>query len=257
MNREKTGLIRNSKIGFEVPDGSIFIISLPALGVGISMIFFTLFNILSDYVVSFFQNSLYLDQVIKDLLVLLIAQLIGFIVVIYVLIPFFKVKFTEYYPISIASIRITFILFLLLIGITFISNLFFTSLFTIINLDPHVGYSEFILSVGQIRNPLNIVLFLVTLTFGAAIFEEIVYRRLLISLLEKNHLLPLTTVVISSILFAFTHLPDDLLYGNISGAITHITGVFLLSMILGFAYLLTRNVLFPIIIHAFSNLLGS
>jgi membrane protease YdiL (CAAX protease family) len=229
----------------------------PALSVGIVMILFNLLNAVLGFTLTMFETSLPLDSTIQDLLVLFIAQLIGVIIVTFVLIPFFKVKNTDFHPITTSSSRTTLVLFFLAMGTTFLSSLIFTSLFNALNLEPQTGYSEIIITKEHISNPLNIVLFLVSMTIGAAAFEEMAYRRLLIPLLENNQVVPSTTVIVSSIMFAMAHLEEDIIYGNIAGAIIHIVGLFLFALVLGITYILTRNVVFPIIIHATSNFLGS
>lgn len=248
-------MVKNEMIN--IKDKKIFALLLPALSLGIVMILFDLLDAISGFVLTISDSVFPLDSTIQDLLALLIAQLITVSIVMSVLIPLFKVKNIEAYPISFSSSKKTLVLFFLAIGITFLSSLFFTILFTILKWDIKAGYSEIILSLEHLSNPLNIALFLVTMTIGAALFEEIAYRRLLIPLLEKIQVDPSRAVIISSIIFAMAHLEEDILYGTIAGAINHTIGIFLFAVVLGITYTKTRNVFFPIFIHGLSNLLGS
>lgn len=258
MTRKKVLEMReNEMIYNKGKNRKLLSLLLPALSVGIIMILFNLLDAVAGFTLTMFETSLPLDSTIQNLLALFIAQLISAIIVIFVLVPFFKVKHTEFHPIGIASSRTTLVLFFLAVGTTFLSSLIFTSLFTALKWESQAGYSVLILTSEHISNPLNIVLFLVTMTIGAAVFEEIAYRRLLIPLLENNQIAPSTTVIFSSIMFALAHLDEDLVYGNFAGAINHIVGLFLYALVLGMTYIKTRNVVFPMIIHAISNLLGS
>ncbi|MHA1967903.1 MAG: CPBP family intramembrane glutamic endopeptidase [Candidatus Hodarchaeales archaeon] len=241
---------KNGRKGFSI-------LLLPVLSFIIAMVLFYLLEAMLNLIISSNEISLQLDSTIKNLLSLLIAQLVGAIIVFFALIPLFKVKKVDFHPISFSSIHTTIEFFFLTLGTTFLSSLFFTSLFTAFNLDPQFGYSEITITTEHVSNPFNILLFLITMTIGAALFEEITCRRLLIPLLEDNGVSSFVAVILSSIMFTIAHLDADLIYGNIAGGFIHITGLLLLAMILGMTYITTRNVIFPIFIHAVSNLFGS
>jgi len=248
---------RNEITGIEEKNGRILALLLPALSVGTAMTLFAFLEAVSVFALSTFEVLPQLDSTIQNLLVLLITQLIAAIIVFFVLLPFFKVKHAEFHPISTSSTSTTIALFFIALGTTFLSSLFFTSLFTALNWEQQLDYSEITITADHVNNPFNIVLFLITMTIGAALFEEMVYRRLLIPSLEDNQVAPFVAVFVSSIMFAMAHLDTDLMYGNIVGGFIHTTGVLILSMALGMTYILTRNVIFPVAIHAVFNLLGS
>ncbi|MBA7689116.1 hypothetical protein ES703_97611 [subsurface metagenome] len=67
---------------------------------------------------------------------------------------------------------------------------------------------------------------------------------------------PLAAILSSSLLFALVHLPGDLISGNLSGTIMHISAVFLIGVSLGLIYILTRNVFYSIIIHGILNFIS-
>lgn len=248
---------RNEITGIEEKNGRILVFIFPALSVGIAMTLFAFFEAVSVFILSTFVASQYLDSTIQNLLVLLISQLLTAMIVFFFLIPFFKVKRVTFHPITTSSMSTTIVIFFLALGTTFLSSLFFTSLFSALNWKSQFGYSEITITAEHVSNPFNIVLFLITMTIGAALFEEMVFRRLLIPLLEDSHVVSFVAVIASSIMFAMAHLDADLIHGNIAGGFIHTTGLFLFSMALGMTYILTRNVIFPVAIHAVSNLLGS
>jgi len=88
------------------------------------------------------------------------------------------------------------------------------------------------------------------------VFEELLFRRTIIPMLEKRGMAPFTAIFTSSIIFAVAHLPNDIVNGNIYGGIMHSIGVFYISISLGISYTITRNILFPIIIHSFINFIS-
>ena len=237
-------------------DINIFTPLFLTLSVSVAMILSTLIENLSSLVLILVNLVPHADNVIQDLLSLFISQLISGCLVVLVFIPFFKVKNVIYKPISINSSFKTLKLFFLLFGITFLSGLIFTSLYTVMQWESQTGFSEIVITKMHTNNPFNVLLFLTTVTIGAAFFEEMVYRRMLIPLLENNQLNSTIAVIISSIMFSMVHFIEDLLYGNVPGAIMHTISVFLLAIVLGIAYIETRNVIYPMIIHGVSNLLG-
>lgn len=82
------------------------------------------------------------------------------------------------------------------------------------------------------------------------------YRRTLIPLLEERGMTPFPAVLASSLVFVLIHAPNDLLHGNLPFTISHLWGVFAVSLNLGMVYVLTRNILYSILVHGFMNVLG-
>ena len=185
-----------------------------------------------------------------------LSQFIGIFIVYYVFIPLFKAKNSEFHPITILNSVKTILLisgtFTLIVSINFI--LFY--IFRVFKLSPQSGYTNILLSPEHLTNPLNILIYYLPLTIGAPVYEELVYRRLLVPLLEQRGMNPLTAILSSSLLFALAHLPDDLLSGNLTGTIMHLSAVFLMGVSLGLIYVLTRNVFFSIIIHGILNFIS-
>ncbi|MHA1987537.1 MAG: CPBP family intramembrane glutamic endopeptidase [Promethearchaeota archaeon] len=224
--------------------------------VGVGGLLLSFLTILISFIIVLTDFYLPFDYIVLSLLILFLAQFIGIFIVYYVFIPLFKVKNSEYHPITFSnSIRTIFLIsgtFTLIVSINFV--LFY--IFRAFNLSPQSGYTNILLSPEHLTNPLNILIYYLPLIIGAPVYEELVYRRLLVPLLEKRGMNPLTAILSSSLLFAFAHLPDDLISGNLTGTIMHISAVFLIGLSLGLIYILTRNVFFSIIIHGILNFIS-
>ncbi|MHA1995140.1 MAG: CPBP family intramembrane glutamic endopeptidase [Candidatus Hodarchaeales archaeon] len=250
-------MLNNEKTKTEENNGINNSIILPALSLGIAM---TLFFLLEAGLIQGLlqiESFLLLDSIIQNILVLLITQLIGVVIVFYIFLPFFKIKYSDFQPFSRSSIRTTIILFFLSLGSTFLAGLLLTTVFAALGWIMKLGYSEITITAEHISNPSYLILFLIATTIGAPLFEEMVYRRMLIPLLEECQVSPFIAVVESSIMFAMAHLNDNLMYGNIAGGIYQTIGVFILAMMLGMTYIMTRNIIYPVVLHAFTNLIGS
>lgn len=209
-----------------------------------------------SFIIIFSGFSLPFDYVITNLLIAFISQVIGALIVYFILIPLFKVKNSEYRNLTLFNSLRTIALicgtFTLITSINF-GLLYIFSLF---NLIPQSGYTSIILNAGHLANPLNIVIYYLPLTIGAAVYEELLYRRLLIPLLEQRGMSPSPTILTSSLLFALAHLPDDLISANPTGTIMHIIAVFFIGVSLGLIYIITRNILYPMLIHGIINFIS-
>ncbi len=196
------------------------------------------------------------DLVILSLLFLFISQVGGFLITYFILIPLMEIKGVKRNHLTLYNLKRTILFLCVLFAITIINNYIFVTIFTIFDLIPQSGYSGILLNATQLRNPLNIIIYYLPLTVGAPFFEELLYRRTLIPMLEKRGMASFTAVIASSIVFAFAHFPNDLINGNLYGGIIHCVGVFYISIVVGLIYVLTRNILFPIIIHSIVNFIS-
>ena len=203
-------------------------------------------------------SGLYLpfDYIITNLLIAFISQVIGACIVYIILIPLFKVKNSEYHNLTLFNSLRTIIL--ICSTFTLISSINFGLLyiFRLLNLIPQSGYTNILLNAGHLANPLNIVIYFLPSTIGAAVYEELIYRRLLIPLLENRGMSPSPAILTSSLLFALAHLPDDLVSANLPGTIIHIIAVFFIGVSLGLIYIITRNVIYSMIIHGIINFIS-
>lgn len=103
---------------------------------------------------------------------------------------------------------------------------------------------------------LGLIIFATVLVSVAApIAEEIFYRWSLIQTLKQG-MNKYSTVIFSSLLFAFAHSSADLTY-SFYFFIIHFVTTFLVGLILGTIYLLTEKVILTIVLHATWNFIIS
>ncbi|TFG11840.1 MAG: CPBP family intramembrane metalloprotease [Promethearchaeota archaeon] len=196
------------------------------------------------------------DLLIQSLSITFISHIIAILLVYFVIIPLVDVKTIDKKPIFIKEIGTTILLLFITVSVVFIINLGFKYIINFFNLNPISGYSGIILNSTQASNPLNVIIYFLPFTIGAPIFEELVYRRTLLPLMEKRGMSSFVAIIVISVIFAVAHFPNDLVNGNLYGGIVHIVGVFFISISLGISYVLTRNIIFPIIIHSLINLIS-
>jgi len=136
-----------------------------------------------------------------------------------------------------------------------LSNLVFVIVYSALNLEVTSAYQEMeiLLTADHLSNPFNIALFLGMAVIGAPIAEEYVFRRTVIPLLEERGMAPLAAVTASSLAFTLVHAPNDLIFGSLAGTVQHLWAVFFIGFAAGIAYILTRNVLYPVVIHVLFN----
>lgn len=84
----------------------------------------------------------------------------------------------------------------------------------------------------------------ILLVFAAPVFEELIFRGIILEGLLKKYS-PILSILISSLLFGIVHL----------NPLQFITG-FILGIFSGWVYYKTRNLLYSVIIHATCNLIG-
>jgi membrane protease YdiL (CAAX protease family) len=104
-----------------------------------------------------------------------------------------------------------------------------------------------------LSTPIYLVFFFGSLVIGAAIWEELVFRRALIPFLERRGLGTFWVLVFSGLMFSLIHTPQDLLNGSIRYAISHFLGTTAMGIALGFLYMRTRDIRWPIAFHGLNN----
>lgn len=228
----------------------------PLMVIGVGGMLLNFLSILISLIILLLGPSFSLDIIITNLIILLLAQIIGIFIVYFVIIPLFKAKSVEYHKLNFFNFLRTLLLICGTFTVIVSINLILYYLISVFHIVPQSGYSNILLNSGHLANPLNILIYYLPLTVGAPIYEELVYRRLLIPLLEKRGMQPFTAILSSSVLFAIAHLPSDLVNGNLAGGILHIIVVFFIGISLGLIYVVTRNVIFPIIIHGVLNFIS-
>ncbi len=114
-------------------------------------------------------------------------------------------------------------------------------------------YEAFEPTLDLLGEPIFYILFFSFYVLGAAISEELVFRRTFIPFLERRGLGTFWVLLFSSLLFSLMHSPQDLLFGSIGFTIIHFFSTFAGGMALGFLYMRTRNIIWPIILHGLNN----
>ena len=103
----------------------------------------------------------------------------------------------------------------------------------------------------------NLFLVFILVCIFAPILEEMIFRRILIPLLEGSKVISTSfAVVISAAVFAFIHSEADLLDGSVYFTIVHFTSAFILGLGLASVYVTTRNVKYNIFYHSLNNALA-
>ncbi|UCD00817.1 MAG: CPBP family intramembrane metalloprotease [Promethearchaeota archaeon] len=227
-----------------------------SLVVGIGGLLLSFLSILISFIIILTNFSLPFDYVITNLLIAFLSQLIGAFVVYFVFIPLFKAKNSEFHHLTLFNSLKTIIL--ICATFTFVASINFglIYIFKIFSLNPQSGYTNILLNTGHLASPLNIIIYYLPLTIGAAVYEELLYRRLLIPLLEQRGMRPSPVIFFSSLLFALAHLPDDLISANPTETIMHISAVFFIGISLGLIYVITRNILYSMLIHGVLNFIS-
>jgi len=216
---------------------------------GILIAFTTIPFLLVDGLVSIFGD----DMIIANVRIGLLSQILGTALVFFLVIPFVKVRNAKYKAVSGTSTLQTVLIFCLSFAIYGLSNIFFALVYSVLDQTPQTGYGAILLTADHLADPFNIILFFGMGAVVGPLFEEYIMRRTLIPLLEERGMAPIAAVLASSILFAVGHVPNDLLNANMSGTMAHFWGVFVIGFACGIAYILTRNVLYPTIIHGLYN----
>ncbi|NMC60487.1 MAG: CPBP family intramembrane metalloprotease [Candidatus Methanofastidiosa archaeon] len=125
---------------------------------------------------------------------------------------------------------------LILAGVITISYL----LISVFQSYPALLQVDFFIKTSKDFSPL----FYLKILLIAPLFEELIYRGILLALL-LHHLSPKWSILLSSILFSILHLNP-----------TQFLLAFILGLFCGWYYYKTKNLLTCIIIHSISNLIG-
>ncbi|MFX0063201.1 MAG: type II CAAX prenyl endopeptidase Rce1 family protein, partial [Candidatus Hermodarchaeota archaeon] len=128
-------------------------------------------------------------------------------------------------------------------------RLLLETVFLILGLSFQHHIPWFLTSYEVLNDPFVLLVFFILAMITSNLFVEFLYRRTLIPLLEDRGLSPFHAVILSSIGFCFLRLPDFLLFPcnfNLYSVILYITFGFCAGLI----YILTRNIIYPILFHA-------
>jgi len=184
-----------------------------------------------------------------DLVKALVANINGVLIcliVYFVFIPHLKVKDVTFRDSNIESFYVVLPVFLIIIFFRIILTfLFEQSGSTIYLMSPW-----FLSSYSLLLDPSVLILFILYQFFIIPVYTELLYRRTVIPLLEDRGLSPLLAVVLSSLGFCLLFLPEYLATSNYMGTLYWFGSTFLFGLATGFIYIITRNILFPILYAA-------
>ncbi len=169
------------------------------------------------------------------------------VVVYFVFIPRLKVLDADYKKASGVSLFIVLLVFWTVIFF----RILLTTTFEVFNVKIEAPFPGFLKSYDQLRNPLFLSFLLMYQLFISPLFTELVYRRTVIPLLEDRGLSPLHAVILSGLGFCFLYLPTYLQTSNPFNSLYWFISTFLFGFATGIIYILTRNILFPILYAAF------
>jgi len=196
------------------------------------------------------------DPIITNLTIMFFSQIISTVILVFIIIPLLRVKNTELAATSGNNLLKTILTLCIGFSIVYLSSQIIARIFSILGLGLEHSYSTILLTAEQLNDPFNIIIQFITVSIGAPLFEELLNRRTMIPILEKRGMSPVAAVFAMSIVFSLSHTINDLVNGNMAYTITHFWNVFLIGTTCGIAYILTRNVIYPILIHGVVNLLS-
>lgn len=196
------------------------------------------------------------DTIIANLTIMFVSQIVSTVILIFIIIPLLRFENTEFPAISGNNLLKTILTFCIGFSIVYLSSQILLNIFSILGLGLENSYSSILLTAEHLKNPFNILIYFTTVSITAPLFEELLNRRTMIPILEKRGMSPVASVFATSIVFALSHMVNDLVNGNIAYTITHLWSVFLIGTTCGIAYILTRNVIYPILIHGVVNFLS-
>ncbi len=221
-----------------------------------------LFNLIA-WPFFFYQLEILLPNLQTDSSLLLLKYILPNIsytillaIIFFVIIPRLKVKYTEYKKANVHGIAIVLVFFCIVT--TFQAILFGLIEFFDLEVDKELFYGApwFVGNWTELENPVLMSLFLIFKLVMNPLFLELIYRRLMIPLLEDRGLSPFHAVILASLGDSFISIPHYLLRPNPD--FVRDSFAFLLSFVFGiFAgliYIWTRNILFPFILGALFSL---
>jgi len=97
------------------------------------------------------------------------------------------------------------------------------------------------------------VAFLIVATIFAPIFEELLFRRVLLTSLLKLDYHPAYAISVSAFIFGLAHSLGDITGGSLVIAGLHLVSTTTIGIALGVIYVKTKNVIYPMIFHALNN----
>ncbi|MHA2246831.1 MAG: CPBP family glutamic-type intramembrane protease [Candidatus Hodarchaeales archaeon] len=195
-----------------------------------------------------------INYIILSAMSLIILNIVLSIIVYYIFIPKLRVKDADYKEVNRNDFFIIFILY-------FLTNFFLIILINLFNfVDAELTIeSDYIINFYvDSKNPVIFIIFILNI-ITMIVFSELVYRRTIIPLLEDRGLSPFLAAILSGLGSSFIGIPNYIIsnygYGpNYQMDLYHFMLQIFLGFILGFLYVLTRNILFPILLGSINEI---
>lgn len=211
--------IQSHKIIFQI----LCLISIPS-------ILPILLVVVTKFVLNYFHVSLNNEQLIQSYKIFID---ISFFIAILIVVKLWKLKFKE--QLKIPSLK-TFFYILVFAFCAFSYDIFLGTYFYEQIFDGKLP----IISFSSPRTS-NIYMLLKAIFF-APIYEELFYRKIVFSKLKQRYNL-LTSMIVSSLFFAFGHLDFSI----------HLLSFFVIGLIFSYLYYKTNSILTLILLHSFYN----
>lgn len=196
------------------------------------------------------------DHIMANIIANFAGQIVVAVVVLFLLIPLLRLERVEHKPLTFMGTLTSLPAFCFVYTVAIAVALALYAVFELLGMPVSTSYGSYILTPVQLANPLNLAIFFASVTVGAAISEELLFRRTLIPALETRGMAPLAAVFASSLGFSVIHMPNDIINGSFAFVLSHFTSTLIIGIVLGISYVATRNVIFPMILHGLINLVS-
>lgn len=182
------------------------------------------------------------SDIFNAILAILSGLLVG-LIVYFVFIPRLNVLDVDYKKPD----KIGFIIVLFVFGFVIFYRFLMTVLFEFFGTEIYFTMPWFVWNNDLLLDSQFMVLFLIYQLIINPLFTELVYRRTVIPLLEDRGLSPFSAVIISSFGHCLFSLPYYIYNPNYLANLYWFMSTFIFGFATGIIYILTRNVLFPIL----------
>ena len=211
----------------------------------------------------------------QKLIIALITPIIGITIIYFLILPWLKMKKVESKTLmSRRSVFISLSIFSMLSLSLIVSSVFFIIFASRFDINDILFFNLTTIPIDNMNTIIENILWLIALTIGVASLKEYLFRRSLIPMLESFGFSTIATIIASSLVFGLLHSLQSLgiqinffqagIFSfsanyDFNSIIIYASYQFWVSFLLGVAcssaFLITRNIFYPILIHSITNLL--
>ncbi|MFX1513261.1 MAG: type II CAAX prenyl endopeptidase Rce1 family protein [Promethearchaeota archaeon] len=187
------------------------------------------------------------DILLTNAIIMNLSLLLACLVILLIFIPRLRVQDVDYKAVSVNGLFIVIPLFCF-------ATVFRLLLIDLLKVfDKKIEYESpwFFICFKELDEPFLLLLFFLHASVTSNLFAELLFRRTIIPLMEDRGLSPFHAVILSSVGFSFLNLPNLLLHPNNPTHLFLLISYVFFGVCAGTIYILTRNILFPFIFHAF------